>query len=96
MPRAKFNDDNITLSVNREYPHMMVELLDNKGKRQGCFGPHDKVEHFTGEVEAINIKRSPLGHETQTQTLEIAENVDFDAGTDVTLKMDGEHPIPNY
>lgn len=96
MPRAKFNDDSITLSVNREYPNMKVELLDKTGKGLGYFGTHDKMEHFTGEVEAINVNRNPLGHDTRTQTIEIAENVDFDAGMEVTLKKDGRHPITLY
>lgn len=74
---------------------MHVELLDKSGKAQGYFGLHDKLEHFTGEVEAITVQRNPLGHDTRTQTLEIAENVDFDAGMDVTLKMDGKPPIPS-
>lgn len=95
MPRAKFNDNNITLSVTREYPNMKVELLDKTGKAQGYFGLHDKVEHFTGEVEAINVKRTPLGHDTRTQIIEIAENVDFDAGMNVALKKDGRHLIPS-
>lgn len=72
---------------------MIVELLDKNGKGQGYFGHEDKVEHFTGEVEAINVKRNPSGRDTRTQTIEIAENVDFDAGMDVTLKLDGKHPI---
>lgn len=71
---------------------MLVELLDKNGKGQGYLGPDDKVEHFTGEVEAINVKRKPSGHDVRTQNLEIAENVDFDAGMDVTLKTDGRHP----
>lgn len=74
---------------------MKVELLDKTGKGQGYFGPHDKVEHFTGEVEAINVNRSPLGQDTRTQIIEIAENVGFDAGMNVILKKDGRHLIPS-
>lgn len=97
MPRAKFNDNNITLAVNWEYPNMQVELLDKSGKRLGYFGPHDRLEHFSGEVEAITVQRNLLGHDARTQTLEMAENVDFDAGgTDVTLKMDGRPPPPSF
>lgn len=92
MPRAKFSDNNIKLSANRKYPDMLVELLDKNGKEQGYLGPDDKVEHFSGEVEAINVKRNPSGHDVRTQILEIAENVDFDAGMGVTLKTDGKHP----
>ncbi|KAJ5166054.1 hypothetical protein N7492_006350 [Penicillium capsulatum] len=87
MPRATFNDGNITLCLNRKYPHMLVELLDKDGRGQGYLGTGNKVEHFTGDVEAINVKWDSLEPAKPVQTIEIAENVDFDTGIDVTLHM---------
>lgn len=90
MPRARFNDSIITLPMNRKYPHLLVELLDQNGSGQGSLGPGNKVEHFTGEIEAISVKWDSLGHDAPVQTIDLAENVDFDTGMDITLKMDGE------
>lgn len=94
MPRAKFTDANITLSLNRKYPHMLVGLLDNNNNGQGYLGPGSRLEHFTGEVEAINVKWDSWDHSSPAQAIEIAESVDFDAGIGITLKMDGECPCP--
>ncbi|KAJ6028038.1 hypothetical protein N7540_003614 [Penicillium herquei] len=88
MPRATFKDGTITISSNRKYPHMLVELLDKNGEGQGYVGAGSKVEHYTGQIEAINVNWDPSGHIPPVQTLEIAEDVDFDPGMDVALKMD--------